>query len=842
MALKIPLAASIGTRNSALTTDALLLNAYAEQSPEGWSIYKRPGVDNYATYLGLGQGQYVWRSDLYTIFNDSMENNDTGASYALSVTAYTGQQYQFAQTAGQAGSATSSGAAWTQQTAAGGFGVRQGHAFCIFNNRMWIMGGTEGGVDKNDVWSSTDGITWTQATAAAAWSARYDTAVCNYDGKMWLMGGFTTSGATLVRDVYNSTDGITWTLIDAAADWSIRRGHGLIVFNNRMWVIAGFTTGTTLNDVWWSTDGTTWTQATAAAAFAARVWHGCVAYAGRMWVYAGSQTSGSAGYNDCYSSIDGATWTLATASAAFTARQLGGSITFGGYMWMLGGVNNAVTYLEEAYYSSDGITWTSAGTVTANSIRAARAGWLSYSNKMWRIAGVVNGTVDDNVYNSNTDATTTNVGPTSYLMVKNNNEAWYLTGTTLTQISDADYPIETVPGVIYLDGTFYVMNRAGEIRGSDIEDPSAWNSLNFIGSEAEPDTGIAIAKILNYLVALGEWSIEAFQNVNNPAPGSPLARIDGAYRQWGCASAGSVAYIENGLIFMSQSKLRGREVVRMLGLEIEKISTSSVEKVLLADNLSTVHSFCFKAGGHSFYVLTLVDSAVTLVCDLMTKMWYQWSSQIAGTAQTLTSVTSSGTTATATLSAHGYSDGQVVLIAGANQAGYNGTFIIRRVSASVFSYAVASGLVTPATGTITATGYTDGYFRYINYVNNQGTDIVQHVTDGLVYQIGTTYTNDNDIRINTRARTRAFNGQTLNNKSFPVLRIDADNVSANAYVRWTDDDYSTYTLFKSVSLGNNRKELRNLTRSRRRAFEVMHSDNSAFIASALELDVKPWRI
>ena len=836
MALRIPLAASIGTRNSALTTDALLLNAYAEPEGNGFAIYKRPGVDNYATYLGLGQGQYVWQSDLYTIFNDSMENNDTAASYALSVGGYSGQQYQFAQTAGQGGSATSSGAAWTQQTAAAGWSARQGMAFCVFNNRMWLMGGSDGTV-RNDVYSSTDGITWTQATAAASWAARMQFSAVNYDGRMWIMGG-TNGAGTDYRDVYNSTDGITWTQVDAAADWATRRGFGLVVFNNRMWVMGGYN-GSNLNDVWWSTDGTTWTQATAAAAWTAGMEFGCVTYAGRMWKY-GGQTGGGAMNNECYSSIDGATWTLATAGAAWSARAIAGALTFGGRMWMLGGWTGAA-YLNEAYYSTDGITWTSAGTVTTGALGFGRAAWWTYNNRMWR-GGGNNGSLDDNVWNSNTDSTTATVGPTAYLMVKNNNEAWYLTGTTLTQISDADYPIETVPGVLYLDGTFYVMNRAGEIRGSAIEDPSSWNSLNFMGSEAEPDVGVAIAKILNYVVALGAWSIEAFQNVNNPAPGSPLARIDGAYRQWGCASAGSVGYIENGLVFLSQSRLRGREVVRMLGLEIEKISTPSVEKVLLADDLSTVYAQCLKAGGHTFYILTLVNTAVTLVCDLATKMWYQWSSQIAGTAQTLTSVTSSGTTATATLAAHGYSDGQVVLIAAADQAGYNGTFIIRRVSANVFSYPVASGLVTPATGTITATGYTDGYFRYINYVDNQGTDVVQHVSDGLLYQIGTTYTNDNDIRINTRARTGAFNGQTLDNKSFPVLRLDADNVSANAYVRWTDDDYSTYNLFRSISLSNNRKEIRNLTRSRRRAFEVMHADNSAFIASSLELDVKPWRI
>ena len=838
--MRIPLAASIGTRNSALTTDALLLNAYAEQSPEGWSIYKRPGVDNYAAYLGPGQGQYLWRGALFTIFNDSMANNDTAALYALSTGDYKGQQYQFAQTAGQAGSTIADGAAWTQETAAAGWSARYRAGGCYFNNLFWIMGGYTGSADLNDVRSSTDGITWTQVTAAASWSARQEHRVLVFNNKMWLLGG-TTAGGTRNNEVWSSTNGSTWTQEDAAADWAVRSGFGAVVFNNRMWVMGGRGTAATLNDVWSTTDGLSWTQATGAAAWAIRHLPCVVAHRGRMYIYGGNDFAVTY-YNDCYSSIDGITWTQETAAAAWSARRDGSYATYGGRMWILGGYTGAA-YPNEAYSSADGITWTSAGTVTTGALSWEGGLALTYNNKMWAFSGW-NGTVArDDVWSSNINSTTANVGPTSYLMVKNNNAAWYLTGTTLTQISDADYPAETVPGVIYLNGTFYVMNRAGQINGSDLEDPSLWNSLNFITSEAEPDIGIMMAKVLNYGVALGEWSIEAFQTTDPaPATGSTLSRIDGAYRQYGCASAGSVAYIENGLVFLSQSRLRGREVVRMLGLEIERISMPSVEKVILADNLSTVHSFCFKSGGREFYVLTLVNTAVTLICDLANKMWYQWSSLIAATAQTLTSVTSSGTTATATLAAHGYSDGQVVLIAGANQAGYNGTFIIRRVSANVFTYPVASGLVTPATGTITATGYTDGYFRYINYVNNEGVDLVQHVSDGLIYQIGTTYTNDNDIRINTRARTGSFDGKMLDNKSFPFLRLDADNVSANAYVRWTDDDYSTYNLFRLISLSNNRKEIRNLTRSRRRAFEVMHADNSAFIASSLELGVLPWRI
>lgn len=76
----------------------------------------------------------------------------------------------------------------------------------------------------------------------------------------------------------------------------------------------------------------------------------------------------------------------------------------------------------------------------------------------------------------------------------------------------------------------------------------------------------------------------------------------------------------------------------------------------------------------------------------------------AGTALTLASLTQTAGVATATVTAgHGMTDLQMVTIAGADQAGYNGSFTATVVSATVFTFAVAAGTVSPATGTITAT-------------------------------------------------------------------------------------------------------------------------------------------
>jgi phage tail sheath protein FI len=72
-------------------------------------------------------------------------------------------------------------------------------------------------------------------------------------------------------------------------------------------------------------------------------------------------------------------------------------------------------------------------------------------------------------------------------------------------------------------------------------------------------------------------------------------------------------------------------------------------------------------------------------------------------AQSVTSITrAAGIATVTTASAHGFTTGQSVTIAGANQTAYNGTFTITVTGATTFTYTVAGTPATPATGTITA--------------------------------------------------------------------------------------------------------------------------------------------
>lgn len=68
----------------------------------------------------------------------------------------------------------------------------------------------------------------------------------------------------------------------------------------------------------------------------------------------------------------------------------------------------------------------------------------------------------------------------------------------------------------------------------------------------------------------------------------------------------------------------------------------------------------------------------------------------------LASVTSLNGVATATFAAHGFANGDYVLISGATVVQYNGVFVIRNVTTNTFDYAVQTSITTPATGTVAA--------------------------------------------------------------------------------------------------------------------------------------------
>lgn len=213
--------------------------------------------------------------------------------------------------------------------------------------------------------------------------------------------------------------------------------------------------------------------------------------------------------------------------------------------------------------------------------------------------------------------------------LKSTKYAYRVYDMSVTQISDIDYPATTVPGAAYLDGTYYVMTPTGYIYGSELEDPLTWSGLNVIRAGSMPDAGVALRRMINYVVAFGQYTTEFFYDAGNPY-GSPLSPVTNAIALIGCASADSIAETENTLYFMGVMKEHGRAVYRFNGTVPERVSTPFIDRIISGDDLAEVWAYFIRISGHPMYVLTLKTSAVTLVFDTITNVWHEWTSAIPG--------------------------------------------------------------------------------------------------------------------------------------------------------------------------------------------------------------------
>ena len=89
--------------------------------------------------------------------------------------------------------------------------ARQQFGCLVYKNKLWVFGGL--GVNAiqyfNDVWCSDNLTHWTRAVEHAPWQGKGAFAYCVWDERMWIIGGF-FSRFDQDREVWYSRDGVTW--------------------------------------------------------------------------------------------------------------------------------------------------------------------------------------------------------------------------------------------------------------------------------------------------------------------------------------------------------------------------------------------------------------------------------------------------------------------------------------------------------------------------------------------------------------------------------------------------------------------------------------------------------
>jgi len=210
----------------------------------------------------------------------------------------------------------------------------------------------------------------------------------------------------------------------------------------------------------------------------------------------------------------------------------------------------------------------------------------------------------------------------SYLFFHNKTTGYLIQGSTLSTASNL-ISGPYVAGCVYLDNYVFVGTTSNRIYNCNLGDPTNWDALNYLSFEQTTDTLVGICRHLNYLVAFGKVSTQFFYDAANPT-GSPLALAASYTSEIGCAAPDSIVATSNTVLWVGSSKTYGRSVYLMDGISPVRVSTNNIDKHLEADGLSSVRAFCYTFGGHTLYILSLLNTNQTLVYDINEKMWYTW--------------------------------------------------------------------------------------------------------------------------------------------------------------------------------------------------------------------------
>jgi hypothetical protein len=219
-----------------------------------------------------------------------------------------------------------------------------------------------------------------------------------------------------------------------------------------------------------------------------------------------------------------------------------------------------------------------------------------------------------------------------------------------------------------------------------------------------------------------------------------------------------------------------------------------------------------------------------LVYDVSTQAWSFFTYLVSsGVNKTITAISTLGMVTSA---AHGYSDGDLVLVAATN-SDFNGWHVATQVTTNTFQLQ-ATGVAFSGSGT--ATKHTESYFPVVASVRANGKQYMQHATNGTLYELSQDAYADPIGAIAARVRTPKLDGETARYKTMASAELIGDKVDSVALLRYTDDDFVSYSAFRPVDLGANRSRIRRLGNFNRRAFEVLNVKDALVRLEALEIE------
>lgn len=256
------------------------------------------------------------------------------------------------------------------------FGDRSGHTLTLFNDEIWLIGGSDSILNfYKDIWTSKDGVNWERKEANSIIGVRRNHITLVYDNKLWVIGG------NLENDVWFTSDGQNWaksTILPSGAINSHSKG---IVYDGKIRIF-DFNTSNT-QKVLESTNGIDWTSFATIGADFLRFGFGLNHFKDQLWISGGNDTRFPT--NNVYRSKDGRVWSLENNGSRFFSRINHVMTVLDSKMWVVGGVGRGVDY-NDIWYTSDGINWIEdQENSTDTSFQGRDYESVVFKNKIWII-------------------------------------------------------------------------------------------------------------------------------------------------------------------------------------------------------------------------------------------------------------------------------------------------------------------------------------------------------------------------------------------------------------------------------------------------------------------------
>lgn len=185
------------------------------------------------------------------------------------------------------------------------------------------------------------------------------------------------------------------------------------------------------------------------------------------------------------------------------------------------------------------------------------------------------------------------------------------------RVVDASYPGAAI--VEFIDGYLMQLEPFGRfLLFSDLADALAYNALDRFEAETAPDMTVGLAIVHQEVWALGERSIDVFENVGT-AQGT--FRNKGVSIQKGCGARWSTGLIDNGVAWLGNDGV----IYHARSYDPVRISTRAIE-VALAEcspaDRRNAFAMVWEDRGHAVYYIT-VPNGPTFGYDFSTGLWHR---------------------------------------------------------------------------------------------------------------------------------------------------------------------------------------------------------------------------